>query len=480
MTPSSSRTTDAGGISWLPDDARVVALVRAAGADWSPAAAIELADLIGRRRPRTILASVVPGDRGPDKLLGASERPGISAALSGTATVAGIAITPAGCSFTYLPAGRPSVPYGRLAATASFRHLVQMVPRGGGTLLLFLTEADMDFPVGSDASIGAAGIDGWVPLGPVDSAMLESVEARILARVEHPLESSRGGDSAARPPARASALAVPAFPDTPGARSEGRAGPRAAVRRLKKRGGLARARATLIIWGTAVAVVWLVWQGISGWPVFQEEYSDSAPAGEPDIAAAEPAGLPEEGPREAPGERAASLESDSTVPRTFVGAELPYSILMASYVDREDAEGQRRTLEDDGGLYLVAPTLIRGRLYFRVFAGAMADRFHAEELMRELVASGRKERARDWDMRPANLTFDLGTFASEDDATEVRDRLHEMHLPAYVLTDGAVPAPAYKVYSGAFETEEAAAVLDSLLRSSAQDAILVVRRGESR
>jgi cell division septation protein DedD len=226
--------------------------------------------------------------------------------------------------------------------------------------------------------------------------------------------------------------------------------------------------------------VWLVWQGISGWPVFQEEYSDSAPAGEPDIAAAEPAGLPEEGPREAPGERAASLESDSTVPRTFVGAELPYSILMASYVDREDAEGQRRTLEDDGGLYLVAPTLIRGRLYFRVFAGAMADRFHAEELMRELVASGRKERARDWDMRPANLTFDLGTFASEDDATEVRDRLHEMHLPAYVLTDGAVPAPAYKVYSGAFETEEAAAVLDSLLRSSAQDAILVVRRGESR
>jgi hypothetical protein len=100
--------------------------------------------------------------------------------------------------------------------------------------------------------------------------------------------------------------------------------------------------------------------------------------------------------------------------------------------------------------------------------------------MRRLVEDGRKDRAREWDIRPARLAFSVGTFGSRREADVQRRRLHELRLPAYVLSGGGDDAPAFRLYAGAFESAAAATVLDSLLRAAGVEADLEVRRGERR
>jgi hypothetical protein len=99
--------------------------------------------------------------------------------------------------------------------------------------------------------------------------------------------------------------------------------------------------------------------------------------------------------------------------------------------------------------------------------------------MRDLVESGRKERERDWDMRPVRLAFALGSFRTGEEARQARDRLHESGLPAYVLPEGTSEA-RYRLYAGAFESEGAAAALDSILEAAGSTGALEIRRGRTR
>ena len=162
------------------------------------------------------------------------------------------------------------------------------------------------------------------------------------------------------------------------------------------------------------------------------------------------------------------------------GVDLPYSVLVASHVSYEDAAAERDRLIESGSLAFVAPTPVRGRLYFRVFAGALEDRVQASDLMRRLVEEGDKRRERDWDMRPVRLAFALQDFSTEEEADDERQRLHEAGLPAYVLAVGDTTGAVYRLYSGAFESEGAAGPTDTLLSAAGQNAMLVTRRGEPR
>ncbi len=488
MTHSFTEHTGSGPAEWLPREARVIVLVGAAGTEWAPAVAVELANLVGRYRDRTLLANTVAGPRGPDALLEAEGRPGLTAALAGTSGMADVAITPAGCAFTYIPAGWPALSFPRLSETGGFRHLLHQVPRGKGTLLLYLAESH---PAEAETSLYSAheppSVDGCVLLGPVDETATRAMGWRLLARVERPGTGGTGeqpgtGLRLASPePADGSANVTREADKASQLRT--RAGPLPAATRLwQRRGkpGLQRIQAIAIVWGLAVAAVWIVWQTLSGWPVFEDPVPDSpgmidAPTATP---AADSASESSEEQARA-GEAAEPSTSAAAPPPTFAGTDLPYSVLIASYVNWEDADEQRRALDREGELFLVSPTLIRGRLYYRVLSGAVRDRIQAARLMDDLVAAGLKEQKREWDMRPVALAFDLGTFASAGEADSIRDLLHERGLPGYVLSDGGSPNPAYRVYAGAFESAEAAAALDSLLRDSGYAAQLVSRRGET-
>jgi len=180
-------------------------------------------------------------------------------------------------------------------------------------------------------------------------------------------------------------------------------------------------------------------------------------------------------------EASVPAEADAAPAAGRIAAEapvLPYSVLIASYARRADAaERARAWSRQDGTLYLVAPTPVQDRLYYRLFAGALPDRESAGRLMRELVDRGRKDEARAWDVRPTSLAFRLGVAGSRRRADARADSMRTAGIPTYVLPAVAGSDTTWQVYSGAFESEAAAAALESVIDKAGGEAHLVTRRG---
>lgn len=501
-----SQITDvasAGAPAWLPPEARRILLAGdSAGGDWAGVAAVEVADLVARHRPRTLLVNTVAGARGPDGVLGVETRPGLAEVASGNRRVGEVAAKPQGRSFIFVPAGQTSPGIGHLCEAASFRHLVRAAGRGG-TLLLHVAETDLPELLRESAVGGDLEFDGLVLLGDASVPPGLPPAVRLLARVETEApapEPSPGPQPAGgRKPGFTRPSRTPAIVAGGGARRRPRGRFGRFVDDIRKR-GTGGAGGVAAVWLVAVVAVWLVWQGLSGWPAFEDDFDSpietSLPArtaddgvGDPEVSAAEQA------PAEVPGEAATVETSDSDAGNRVQapelstpppesgsppGVDLPYSVLVASHVSYEDAAAERDRLIESGSLAFVAPTPVRGRLYFRVFAGALEDRVQANDLMRRLVEEGDKRRERDWDMRPVRLAFALRDFSTEEEADGERQRLHEAGLPAYVLAVGDTTGAVYRIYSGAFESEGAAGPTDSLLSAAGQNATLVTRRGEPR
>lgn len=202
--------------------------------------------------------------------------------------------------------------------------------------------------------------------------------------------------------------------------------------------------------------------------------------------AAEPA----EGAGPAQAEAAQTMDEDATsgpppvfdaaaASRAFESAPaLGYSVLIASYADRADAEERLAELRSrSDGFYLLAPTPVRGVVYHRVFAGALAGRDAGEALMAELVEARLKDGASEWDVRPAGLAFDLGLFADRAQADARVRALAERSIPAYALAAGDAPGAPWRVYGGAFERERASGPLAEMLTEAGEPAALVERHG---
>jgi len=491
----------------LPRSARRILLAGgSAGGDWAGVAAVEVADLVARHRPRTLLVNTVAGAHGPDGVLGLESRPGLGEVVSGGSRVGEVAARPQGRSFIFVPAGQASPGIVQLCAASSFRHLIRAAG-SGGTLLLHVAEADLADLLRESAVGDGLEFDGLVLLGDAPVPPGLPPEVRLLARVETeapaptppPRPPSTGGrKSGFTRPSR-----TPAIVAGGGATKRPRSRLERIVDDIRKRGA-GGAGGVAAVWLVAVVAVWLVWQGLSGWPAFEDDFDSpietSLPARTADDGEVDPeASNAEEPPADAPGEavppqtadaEAGSDDSDDSAPDASApapvepgsppGVELPYSVLVASHVSYEDAAAERDRLTESGSLAFVAPTPVRGRLYYRVFAGALEDRVQATDLMRRLVEEGDKRRERDWDMRPVRHAFALQDFATEEEADGERQRLHEAGLPAYVLPVGDTTGAVYRLYSGAFESEGAAGPTDTLLSAAGQNATLVTRRGEPR
>jgi cell division septation protein DedD len=494
----------AGAPAWLPPEARRILLAGdSAGGDWAGGAAVEVADLVGRHRPRTLLVNTVAGALGPDGVLGMETRPGLAEVVNGEHRVGEVAATPQGRSFIFVPAGQASPGMERLCEAASFRHLVRAAGRGG-TLLLHVAETDLPQLLRASAAGDDLDFDGLVLLG--EAAVPPDLPAgvRLLARVE--TEAPAPEPPPGRQPAgeRKSGFTRPSRTPAIVAGGGARRRPRNRLERfvddIRKR-GTGGAGGVAAVWLVAVVAVWLVWQGLSGWPAFEDDFDSPVETAlptrtaddrdaDPEVTGAEqlPAEVrgedtspetadPDAGNREPAPEVSTPSPLESASPP---GVDLPYSVLVASHVSYEDAAAERDRLIESGSLAFVAPTPVRGRLYFRVFAGALEDRVQASDLMRRLVEEGDKRRERDWDMRPVRLAFALQDFSTEEEADGERQRLHEAGLPAYVLAVGDTTGAVYRLYSGAFESEGAAGPTDTLLSAAGQNATLVTRRGEPR
>lgn len=203
-----------------------------------------------------------------------------------------------------------------------------------------------------------------------------------------------------------------------------------------------------------------------------EETSAAASRGPPDGGEAVQA---EEGAGSVEAAAGEGAEESSPPPAT----PLPYSVAIASYSSLDDAvERQRRWSRGEHTFY-VAPTVVRGVVYYRVFAGILPDREEAQSLMAELVRAGVKEAINDWDVRPTRFAFSFGTYPNERDAGAAVESLRGRGIPAYVVRvpDAGERGSAYHVYAGGYERPADAQPLQGRIAEAGLDVELVERVG---
>ncbi len=500
----------------LPEEALIVALVHTeADGDDSAAAADTVAMELGRRREHTLLTSAAAGLSPLDLLLGGADGEGLPGALEGRARLMDIAIQPVDRPFVYLPAGRRPEEMTELLASGSFASFVDRVRERGGTLLLLLPEVQL-----RDAAVRDL-LDGYVELGdgitetPGDLLMYGRVqvsgrEENAATALEGPTPggtpsaelTEEAGEDAAEPshslrergetldgtldepseePAEETsgsfefAPIMEAVEETSrdAAASPELTEPSPGWRRHHAAAAFPVRRVAIGAGAVTVLFVgwWLIGSALRGPGGAEAEPTMSSPA------SSDPGTEPSDPDPGTPGLTATEADSAARL-----APELPYSVLVASYAARSDAEDRvARLRRGPGGPYFVVPTLIRGGLYHRVFAGARPDAESARDLMAELVESGRKDDASAWHIRPARLAYLLGAYGTSTEAGARQQAATAAGLPAYTLSaaleERRGPDSVFQVYAGAYESPVAARALIPLLESAGEDAELVSRRG---
>lgn len=491
----------------FPDEPRVVGVVTPGGrgADALEAVA-ELASGVGASR-RTLLANLVGGEDGLDGRLGIEREEGLQAVLAEGKRLGQVAVQPGTRPYLYLPAGArgPAAPSAGGAlpdgVLAGLEALSDKLREAGGTLLLHLSREHLD----NDGVTRL--LDGVVLVGEAAEPVELPPELPELGRIALPgTEGEREATPETEPPVKEAAPepeppveeavpepaeepageASPPEDEEPAPEGPAPAGEesRSGWRRHRKRAGPPWGK---IAAGAAVILLlaggwWLLARGVGGdggspagtagapgadEPAAAAAGSDTAPAGDRDGAAGEgPAGT-------------ADGTDEGSLARVVASApEAPFSVMVASYSTWDDAVSSAEAWNEDGeALYFVAPTPVRGALYYRVLAGALASRQEARSLMERLVETGRKESAVDWHVRPAGLAFRLGVHGTAAGAERAREDLAEQGIPAYALRAASGGDTAHVLYAGAYGSREQAGPLRQMLEDAGRPVELVRRRG---
>jgi len=456
----------------------VVLVVMDSGDDARAAAerAVGVARTLAASRPHVLLAGIGGAGVVLDRVRAASGA-GLEAVFRGEASLSEVAVRTGHGEPIYLPSGVPEAGRApnREEAVRRARRLGAVLRKARGTLVLLL-----------DAEVATA--DG----------LAESVDLVLRGA---------GPEGAGPEVAPAARVGPPVAID---AQEEARRSKRGRWRRHRKRGQTAVAR--------AVAAITLVAAAVGGWWITIEIFGPEQPATTelaPRAAGAETTAVgagkgSDPGPRSGPTESSRAPKDakeaapaaanrvathgaprpSGTTPAAGPAAPLPasrvadrapalpYSVLIASYSRRGDAVSRaRRWSAADDILYLVAPTPVQGRVYYRLFAGAEESRDDATRLMNRLVHRGRKEQSSTWDVRPVSLAFRLALRATRRAAAARADSLATRGFPTYVIAAVAADDTVWQVYAGAFESADAGAVLARALAKSGQEANLVTRRG---
>jgi len=181
---------------------------------------------------------------------------------------------------------------------------------------------------------------------------------------------------------------------------------------------------------------------------------------------------------------AAQRSRSSAAAPTDRGVPLPYAVSTVAY---DSPAGARNAVRDRSAKYpdvpfYVVPELNQDRLFYKVFAGMLADTAQAAAVRDRLVAAGDADTAGvtgPWQLiQPRPWAYDLGTFDSDSAATVHADSLAEQNVPTYV-----VPVPfsdgrdRFRVYGGAFADSLAARPMLRIIQFAHVSPPLVRRTG---
>jgi hypothetical protein len=170
------------------------------------------------------------------------------------------------------------------------------------------------------------------------------------------------------------------------------------------------------------------------------------------------------------------------------GDTLAYAVQVRAYASLPPAQTQleRQARRVPDAPFYIVPELTQGVLYYKVMAGTLRDSAAGAALRQRLVDAGviAAEDARDdafgsWSLIQARpLTYQLGEFATRDEAATHSDSLSARGIPSYAValrySDGA---PRWRVYGGAYADSIQAAEFGRLLREAELPVRLVPRLG---
>jgi len=286
---------------------------------------------------------------------------------------------------------------------------------------------------------------------------------------EDPLLSAGSGDPlgldppADLAPKAAPAASGPTFDLSRVAPVPARASPAPADKRSLARSPLVWGSALLVL--ATIVVVQVVRRPEVAEPIVP---ADPAPALQPPP---EPASAP------APEQTAPPAEPAGPAPEA-VGPPAGFTVTLAAFRDlaaatfRADALSAR-TLDH---LIVLAPLEIGGTVYHRLLAGFAPDAAAASGLSAALSETLGAPSA-SWIVRNAPLAFELARSSTLDVATERRDQVRSLALPAYVMevemSDGSVE---YRVYVGAYSNQAESSHLRSLLEENGLADVALVQR----
>ncbi|MFN2383408.1 MAG: SPOR domain-containing protein [Gemmatimonadota bacterium] len=164
---------------------------------------------------------------------------------------------------------------------------------------------------------------------------------------------------------------------------------------------------------------------------------------------------------------AATVAADSA-PAFPPGRPAPFSVHVGSY--QSGASGGRLVAQIAAAGYaaFLAPVVIPGKgEWHRVYVGAFPDAAAAQRALARLVGAGLVEEGV---VQPTPLAFPLGTFATRAAADARRMALRRQGISAYAI--GSDPV---RLYAGAYQTEDDAALLARALAAADAPATLTQR-----
>ena len=165
-------------------------------------------------------------------------------------------------------------------------------------------------------------------------------------------------------------------------------------------------------------------------------------------------------------------------PAEAVGPPARFTVALAAYQDLATATARVQTLaaRTSDHLFILAPVEIGGRVFHRLLAGLAPDAAAASRLSGDL-SQALSEPSRSWIIRHAPLTFEVARSPILVLATERRDEVRALALPAYVLgvemSDGSLE---YRVYVGAYADADESSHLRSMLNENGLADVALVQR----
>lgn len=184
------------------------------------------------------------------------------------------------------------------------------------------------------------------------------------------------------------------------------------------------------------------------------------------------AAAPVQPPPSEPSREIEAVQTPSAPPQLD---SLSYSLQVAAFNTLDRAVEYAVSLESRRLVAAVTPIRVRGSIWYRVILGALPTAADAEAALVGLWRDGLVERGEGAILRTPQA-FDLGVRES-DAAWEETQMLRERGIPAYSVEASLGTA---RIFVGAFETPDQAAVVESLLTAAGLTATLMTRTGSAR